>query len=203
MILKFFKARRGIAILIVAIVVCFAVVLSIVVKHRVQIAMLAPKNTMVNEERLNKDIKTILSLYGLKSSEADIVVDVSHSNYKNHCGEGNEGKGLCIEADPIIYGSSRNYTEIETFMEIWLYIMDHSFEYEIDGIVYYFTAPVLDSIFCPLPANEIYMSTEEFCKFYDRLNIDNLSHPDKVERLAEVYIEETDYKRRSGHIQVR
>lgn len=172
-------------------------------ENRVQLAPLAPKNTLVSEEQLDKDIEKILSLYGLKKSTSDVIVDASHPNYKYLLGTDRKGKGLCLDVIPIFFDFGRTYTEVETYMEIWLYIMEHEFDYEIDGMVYYFTSNELKSTFAALRPNELYMTKEDFLSLYNNLDIDDLSHPKKVKKLAEAYVEMNNYQRRPGHVQVR
>jgi len=65
------------------------------------------------------------------------------------------------------------------------------------------TKPFLDSIFAPLRSSEMYMSRDDFMSLYKDLDIDDLSHPKKVKALAEAYVEEINYKRNSGHVQVK
>ncbi len=203
MIYNFFRTKMRVAILIIAISIGIVFILNFAIKYRVKLVGLMPENTMVSEEQLNKDISTILSLYGLKKSTADLVIDVSHPNYKKYCEEETEGKGLFIHADPILYASNRSYTEVETYMEIWLYVIEHNFDYEIDGIVYYFTAPSFDSLLAPLPANEIYMTMNDFLSMYGEIDSDKLNHHQEVKELTKKYIYKTGYKRRDGHVQVR
>lgn len=198
---KFLKTK-SIMIVVVLCVACFTA-LNFAIKYGIQHFRLAPENSIVSEERLTKDINTILLFYGLKKSHSDLVIDTSHPNYKNHIKEPEiKEKGIFIDATPILFDSGRKYTEVETYMEIWLYVMEHNFDFEIDGIVYYFTSHSLDSILAPITPNELYMTREEFLSFYNNLDIDKLSHSKKVKELAMSYVKKNNYKRKSGHVQV-
>ena len=87
-------------------------------------------------------------------------------------------------------------------MEIWLYVMNHNFDFEIDGIICYFTSPSPGSVLAPLNPNELYMTREDFLSFYNSFDVDDLTHPEKVKELTKAYVKKTNYQRKSGHMQV-
>ena len=58
--------KKRIILLAIVVILCFIFVLKWGVEYRVQLSGLTPSNIIVNEERFNKDISRILSLYGLK-----------------------------------------------------------------------------------------------------------------------------------------
>ena len=180
---------------------CLVLVLKLALDNRIYLVDLSPDDTTVTTEQLDQDINTILSLYGLKKETGIILYGEGDSIYDIHYKkDGLNGKSIFISVSPILYGSS-NYIEVETLMEIWLYAVEHNFEYDIVGITYYYTTPTLKSTFAPLRPNEIYMSKAEFSALYNALDIDELPHYKKVEELADEYVKKTRYKRNPGHIQ--
>ena len=85
-------------------------------------------------------------------------------------------------------------------MEIWLYIQSHEFDFNIEGVTFYFTAR--SQPFQVLSPTEIYMSKTEFIMLYNDCITDELPHKKKIEILTNEYVERKKYKRGSGHIQV-
>ena len=82
MIWQIFKTKR--MMWVVVICIGFFITLFFTIKYRIQLAPLAPENAVVTEKQLTKDVNTILLLYGLNNSRSDLVVEMSHPNYKNH-----------------------------------------------------------------------------------------------------------------------
>lgn len=193
-----------IIIIVLVVLVCLAFALKLVSDNRIMFAGLSKVNTTVATEQLDEDIDTILALYGLKKDDGEILCGVGNSIHDTYYKKADsEGKSVFVSVSPILFGSSREYTEIKTLIEMWLYVVDRDFEYEIDGITYYFTAPTLKSSLALLKANEIYMSKDEFMLLYSELENDGMKHKEKVEVLADAYVEKYGYKRGPGHIQVK
>lgn len=185
-----FLKRKGVRIsLIIISVICIFVALDrFSFVYRIQLAPLAPKDTVVSVERLDEDIDIILELYGLKKDRADLLK------------EKQDGYTIYINADPIFFGSHRSYTEIETLMEIWLYVTQHQFDYNINGITYYFRAP--SELFQLLDSMRIDMTKTEFLSLYHEVYDDDLKHHQLVKKLADTYVVKSGYTRKPGHIQV-
>ncbi len=188
-------------ILILLIVIVCIVALRLVIEKRIYLVGLAPINSDVSTEMLDKDIDAILALYGLTKEDSEILFGEGNSIYDMHYNRDNsKGKSIFINVRPVLFGSHKSYTEIETLMEIWTYIINRKFDCDIEGITYFFTAP--SELFQGLSPNEIYMSKDEFLVLYSEIDGDNLTHYQKIKELTNIYVLKTNYQRKSGHIQV-
>ena len=73
--------------------------------------------------------------------------------------------------------------------------------FNIDGITFYFSAA--NEIFKMVTPNEIYMSADEFSNLYQKIDHGETSIKERKKLLAKIYVEESGYQRRSGHVQVK
>lgn len=179
--------------------VFFIFIAKIAVDNRAKIIYLKPQGETVGEEQLKKDVETILKLYGLEKDASRFIDDEGDSIYDIHYKK-EGGKSIFINASPTLPASKKDYTEIKTLMEIWLYIQSHEFDFNIEGVTFYFTAR--SQPFQVLSPTEIYMSKTEFIMLYNDCITDELPHKKKIEILTNEYVERKKYKRGSGHIQV-
>ena len=191
--------KKGFIILLL-IVIGSVLAIKILIDNRIKLVYLKPEDTTISEEQFEKDVDTILKLYGLQKDNSRFIDSLYDIHYKQN---GSGRKSIFINASPILLASNKEYTEIETLMEIWLYVQSYKFDYPIDGITYYFTAHSIKSAFAPLAPNEIYMSRNEFISLYNEIDGDELSHKEKVKLLTDKYVKKINYKRHSGHVQVR
>ena len=93
------------------------------------------------------------------------------------------------------------YSEIDILMYLFIYVSNHSFEREIDGIEYRFTQSTM------IASHEIpmqkYMSCEEFSEMCKNVEFDeNEPLDNKVKKLSEYYISSTGYQRAPGFTDV-
>ena len=164
----------------------------------------APVGTCISEEQLENDIRTILWRHGLFKGN-DLLIRDSNSfvdSFRLKGVEIREGKILFLNVSANIFNNLYHYDEIESLMDIWLYLSERESSFELDGIVYYFSAPA--EFLGAARANEIYMTTEEFHKIYDTTDmnvVERLIHNQKIKKLANVYVEQNGYHRSPGHIQ--
>ena len=200
----FQKTNSTVLLFICVLTLCAVLAFKLAFDNRIYLAGLSPTDTTVTTEQMDQDINTILNLYGLKKDTGEILHGEGDSIYDIHYKkDGLNGKSIFINVTPIfLQGSSSNYIEVENLMEIWLYINERNFNYDIDGITYYFTTPALKSMLAPLVPNEIYMSKSEFLSLYNELDIDKLPHHKKVKVLADKYVKKQGYQRKPGHVQV-
>lgn len=210
MILKFLcKKSVRIILLFIIIFLLYFGVKTIVQYYSVKplstndyLTKLSSVNTTVSTEMLSEDIDIILNAYNLKKDASKLLQGEGNSIYDIYYKKyGSDGKSIFMSVCPIGFENSNRYVEIETLMEIWLYVIQREFNYDINGITYYFSAPE-PFIGGRARANEIYMSKEEFYSLYNQVNIDGLSHQEKVKMLTDAYLEQSNYQRRQGHIQV-
>lgn len=199
---KKLSKKKVIAITLIIVVCILCVVIRVIFGNKLFFVRLSPVDSIVSTESIEKDINSILRVYGLKKDKSELFCEEGDSIYDIHYKkDGIKGDALLIHVRPILFGS-KDYVEIKTLMEIWLYITERNFEKSIVGVSYYFTAPELKSAFAPLNPNEIHLSRKDFMSIYSELDIDKLSHKNKVEKLTEEYIKKINYKRNTGHIQV-
>lgn len=196
--LKYNRYKTRFFFLLFISVFCIFIV-KIAVDNRAKIVYFKPIDEIVGKEQLEKDVETILRLYGLEKDSSRFIDGEGNSIYDIHYKK-EGGKSIFINAYSILPASKKEYTEIKTLMEIWLYIQSHEFDFNIEGITYYFTAR--SQPFQVLNPTEVYMSKTEFLMLYNDCVTDELSHKKKVEVLTSEYVQRKNYKRGPGHIQI-
>lgn len=164
---------------------------------------ISPAGSTVTQERLEKDITSILRKNGLQKDNGSMIRGNGSGYYWNYPkqDEAVESKVIDLNVRPRIVANLKNYVEVETLMEVWLYIKEREMPFNIDGITFYFSAA--NEIFKMVTPNEIYMSADEFSNLYQKIDHGETSIKERKKLLAKIYVEESGYQRRSGHVQVK
>lgn len=86
-----------------------------------------------------------------------------------------------------------DYKEIKALMDVWLFLTEHEFSYDIVGISYWFKegGKFTSSLFIPL-------SKTEFMDLNKSLKSDNISRMEKINHISELWIEKVGYDRKPG-----
>ena len=97
--------------------------------------LITPAGSYVTADMFINDVRKITDKYGLVAENRISIIKNEDSYYKFYVG-GNLGKGYVVEISTsnTLFADKKRYIEIEALMDLWLYIIEHSFEFEITGI---------------------------------------------------------------------
>ena len=132
--------RRKIKVIATVVIsVCCFFVVKLALDNRAKLVYFKLPNQIISEQQLEKDVETILGVYGLQKDSSRFINGEGDSIYDIYYKTKN-GKAIFINAFSVLPASRKEYTEIKTLMEIWLYILSHKFNIDIEGVTYCFTA---------------------------------------------------------------
>lgn len=190
-----------IVISLLVIILLLAVCMHIFSKN--ENTLITPTGSHVTENIFINDVRKITDKYGLVTENRISIIKNEDSYYKFYEG-GTLGKGYVVEiiTSNTLFADKKRYIEIEALMDLWLYIVEHSFEFEITGISFSYQEiyDIMPPFYKTLLPNVINISKEDFIYLYEKLDLSKQNREEAIKILSEVFVKQTGYVRNNGYV---